>query len=537
MTMTPMTVKAPNIASSWAINKRMIRGEPYGFIDYKNPYRHRPFLMLPLSVQPRVKGYKKSRQAGVSESSITECLWMLEQFAVNVVYTFPSPKQVEDFSNVRVKEALTGSRDGCLLEMMGDPQNVTLRKLGQGSLYLRSATNPKLGEGIDADAVVFDEIDRMKRGVGIAFKESLSASKYGWQRELSTPTLPGRGIDELWQKSNQMHWFVKCEVCGHEQILTFPDNILELKPVAPHDKIVPKGSYEFCCAKCKSLKLNRWKGRWIPSYPMRSDYACFAINQLMCVWISADEIMQKKKDYRFPQLFWNYVLGQTYASDNVLLTDHILDICTDVTLQRQIVRLPKYSYISVGIDWGSFNWVTVWGQRSDNGLKELIGLQVTEDSTEPLDSTKEIEKFIRPFKPDIIVADWGYGKDRVTYLTKQFPGRAYGCTYANESRMVNPKFSDDASTVSVDRTGWLKTMSHEFREQKVVIPNEDQQPLIGTYRKHMKSLVTMLEEQEDGTIRERIEETSDDHFAHSTGYGLMGFEYKGAGGGFAFDFI
>jgi hypothetical protein len=75
-------------------------------------------------------------------------------------------------------------------------------------------------------------------------------------------------------------------------------------------------------------------------------------------------------------------------------------------------------------------------------------------------------------------------------------------------------------------------MSHEFREQKVAIPSQDRQPLIGTYRSHMKSLVTMLEETEDGTIKERIEETGDDHFAH-------GFEYaelKG-GGGFSFDFL
>ena len=528
-----------NNAVNFAIDNRLIRGEPYGFIDYKNKHRHRPFLALPLMVQPRVKGYKKSRQAGVSESSVTESLWILKNFAANVVYTFPSPKQVEDFSNIRMKEALTGSKDGILTGMMGDPQNVTLRRLGKGALYLRSSTSPKLGEGIDADMVVFDEIDRMKRGVGIAFKESLSASKFGWQRELSTPTLPGRGIDELWQKSNQMHWLVKCEACGHEQVLKFPENVLELKHVPPHEKIIPKGSYEFCCAKCKSLKINRWAGRWVAARPSIQDYYCFQINQLMCVWISADEIMQKKKDYRFPQLFWNYVLGLTYASDNILLTDDLLDACTDTALKLLKIRTATYSKISVGIDWGAFNWVTIWGRRSDTGVKELIGLLVTEDSKEPLESTKLIEEHIRSFKPDVIVADWGYGKDRVTYLVKKFPGRVFGCTYANESKMVNPRFSKEANTVAVDRTGWLKSMSHEFRERRVTIPDIDHAPMIETYRKHMKSLVTMLEETEDGTIKERIEETGDDHLAHATGYGFLGFEYlDGHGSGdFFFDFL
>lgn len=525
-------------AAEWAIDHRLIRGVGYGFIDYHNPYRHRPFLAYPLMVQPKVKGYKKSRQAGVSESSVTETLWMLDNFPVSAVYTFPSPKQVEDFSNIRIKEALTNSVGNRLASLMGDPQNVTLRKIGQGALYLRSATNPKLGEGVDADLVVFDEIDRMKRGIGIAFKESLSASKYGWQRELSTPTLPGRGIDELWQKSNQMSWYVRCEACGTEQVLRYPDNILEVKPLAPHEKIVPKGTYEYCCAKCKSTKINRWDGCWIPAYSGREDYVCFHINQLMCCWITADEIMQKKRDYRFPQLFWNYVLGETYASDNILLNDHALDVCTDASMKAQVVRMPAYSYVSVGIDWGTFNWCAVFGQRAD-GRKDLLALKVTEDGKEPLSSTKEIEDFIRPFKPDIIIADWGYGKDRVTYLVKRFPGRVYGCTYANESRMVKPRFSDEACTASVDRTGWLKTMANEFREQKVRIPTDEALPLIGTYRQHLKSLAVMREEQEDGTILEKIEEMGDDHMAHATGYALIGFEYREQKGtsDFSFDFI
>jgi hypothetical protein len=55
----------------------------------------------------------------------------------------------------------------------------------------------------------------------------------------------------------------------------------------------------------------------------------------------------------------------------------------------------------------------------------------------------------------------------------------------------------------------------------------------------MKALVTVLEEQDDGTIKERVEETGDDHFAHATGYALMGFEYKELKGGsdFSFDFL
>lgn len=526
-------------AAFWGIAHRQLRGDKYGFYseDRKAPHKHRPFLFLPLTMPSRVKGYKKSRQAGVSESSVTEVLWMLSQFRVNVVYTFPSPKQVEDFSNTRIKTALTDSRDGCLEQMMGDPQNVTLRKLGKGYLYLRSATNPKLGEGIDADCVVFDEIDRMRRNIGVAFKESLSASKFGWEREVSTPTLPGRGIDETWSKSNQWHWFVKCPACGKQQILQYPENIVQLKDVPPYEKIVPPGSFDFCCAHCKSMKIDRWNGIWrVTKKSTSPDYNCFQINQLICNWITADQIMQKKRDYRFLQLFYNYVLGLEYASDNILVTEAHMRRCIDTVLFDQISRTTHYAQYSVGIDWGNLSWVVVYGKTAE-GRVDVVNLKMVEDNDEPLGSTKQIEKFIRPFDPDIIVADTGYGKDRIAYLMKQFPGRVFGCTYAQSPKSIVPKFNESAGSVTVDRTSWLKGTAQEYRDAKIRIPSEERVPLIPQFVKQMTTSVIMLTEDDDGNIIEHVEETGDDHFFHASGYGLMGFEFFGGETDFDFDFL
>ena len=519
----------------WGVYHRRLRQQSYVFEDYNNPFRHRPFLILPLLIKPRNKGYKKSRQAGVSENAVTETLWALDQHPINVVYTFPSPKQVEDFSNTRFKPALIDSKRDYLKSIMGDPQNVTLRKIGKGYLFLRSSSNPNLGEGIDADMVVFDEIDRMRANVGIAFKESLSSSKFGWVREVSTPTLPNKGIDIFWQKSNQMLWQVKCEACGKWQPLEYPKNIKQLKEDPPYSKLVEPGTYAFCCSKCKSEKIDRWNGRWVPTYSGRPDHVCFQINQLMCVWITADQIMQKKKDYRFLQLFYNYVLGETYAADNILLDQRHLEGCMDPELRYEVARTPRYSKIVVGIDWGNLNWCVVYG-ISESGVPSLLNLKMAEDNSEPLGSAKEIEKFIAPFKPDIIVADWGYGKDRVTYLSKQFPGRVYGCTYLRDARSLAPRFSETTNTVNVDRTGWLKGLASQFRDKKVRVPVPDQLPLLDIYAKQMTTSVLMHEEDDDGEIKERVDNIGDDHFYHATGYAFMGMEF-GSGGSFSFDFL
>lgn len=520
--------------AAWGRMNRKLRGRSYGFIDYKHPHRHRPFLAFPLSVQAREKGAKKSRQAGVSENEVSEVLWFMDLNTVNVVYTFPSPKQVEDFSNTRVRPAIMESPR--LVHKAGAIQNVGLRQFGNSHLFLRSATNPNLGEGVDADMVVFDEIDRMRRNIMVVFQEALSASKFGYIRSLSTPSLPHRGIDELWQKSTQYHWFVKCEACGKEQIMRFPDNIIELKSVPAYEKTVPKGSYAFACSHCHSTKLNRWDGRWVAKYASR-DPVCFHINQLMCCWISADEIMQKKRDYRFPQLFWNYVLGETYLGNSLLLQRPMLErqILTD--LKPSGYREKYHRKVSVGIDWGQLNWAVVKAER-DNGAKEVIGLFVVEDTSEPLASARELAKLIKPFRPDIIVCDWGYGKDRTAQMLKDYPGRVYGCHYLDNGRQVEPNFVENSHTVQVDRTAWLKGMTHEVRDGGVFFPDYEHLALLDLYFKQMTALAVILEEDEKGNITERVDSVGEDHFAHATGYADMGLAKKGlGGGGFSFDFL
>lgn len=519
----------------WNKCHRALRGIPYNFFDRTGlfPTKHRPFLIQPLIDPAQIKCAKKSRQAGITENSVSEVLFLLDTEKMNIVYTFPSPKQVEDFSNTRVKTALESSP--YMKRMIGDPQNVTLRQIGKGFLFLRSGTNEKLGEGIDVDCVVFDEIDRMRDNVKVAFQESLSASRFGYVREVSTPTVPGRGVDETWQKSTQQYWYVNCEACGHEQILKWPDNILPVGEEIPfHEKIIPAGSYQYVCAKCHQPRINRMIGRWHPHFASR-DIAGYFINQLMCSWITADQIVEKFRNYKFPQLFWNYVLGEVYAEGGRLLTEPMCHRCIDADLKVYNGRTIDYVKIVVGIDFGSLNWGVVLGIRP-SGHPDLIGLICTQDDKEPLGSTKKIEEYIRPFNPDCIVADLGYGKDRVTYLIDRFPGRVFGCTYLENSPVVVPAFSEGSHRVTVDRTAWLKSMVSTVRDQKITLPNLDKLYLMPTFVKHLCALFLLLEEDDKGNIIERVNHVGDDHLAHSLGYALMAAEKVGTGAGFKFGF-
>ena len=179
--------------------------------------------------------------------------------------TFPRDKQLQDFSNTRIAQTLDETPR--MAALLGVPNQTYTKRIHDSFLILRSAWESNLGEGVDADGVTLDEKDRMKDGIDIAFRESLSSSKFGLFREVSTPTLPGRGVDASWRKSDQHIWHVKCSKCGMEQPVEYPENFIQVKDYPLGATELPRDSWVYACRKlsCRG-PLDRLHGRWICSF-------------------------------------------------------------------------------------------------------------------------------------------------------------------------------------------------------------------------------------------------------------------------------
>lgn len=542
-------------ASTWSMFNRTIKGAPYTFDvsgliskvtgeESKREkmqllLRHRPFLVQPLNDMHPHKVYKKGRQVGVSELSVTEVLWFLDSHPnTKWLYTFPREKQLTDFSTTRITEAMDESVK--MRHLFGVPNQTFLKKVGLSSfLLLRSAWESNLGEGVDADGVTFDEKDRMKEGIEVAFRESLTSSKFGLLREVSTPTLPGRGVDASFMHSDQMEWHVACSKCGMWQTIEYPDNIVQMKDIPPGTKELPEGSYEYRCRKekCRGA-LDRVYGQWVPKYPTRGNIRGYLIPQTICAWMSATQLMQKKIDYKFAQLWENYCLARTSVGENILLSEE--DFANANSGHEMVgARTPDWDQISVGIDWGHLNWVVVIGRNVHNNRKYLLNIGVFEDDhRNELESVKKAEAFIAPFDPDIIVADAGYGKDRNSYLLRKYPGKLFACWYnpsEKGSRTFQPSWSDAFSKVLCDRTMTIKNTCRTLKERELGLPRYDR--AMQMFQKHFENLAPMREE-EEGEIFETIQSTGDDHLVHSCGYALIGGEkLEGGKSNFSFEFI
>lgn len=525
----------------WVMNYRRLRGYPCVFdvgrivraasFDAMSPKekgrwmtRHRPFLIQPLRDQSVYKVYEKGRQVGVSELSLTEELHFLKANPrTKWVHTFPREKQLLDFATTRIKPALDETPR--MRALIGTPDQVMTKQIGESHLMLRSAWDANLGEGIDADGVTFDEKDRMKNGIEVAFKESLSSSSFGFMREVSTPTLPGRGVDVSYQKSCQYEWHVKCLKCGERQTVDYPDNVVQVKeiPVGAYELI--EGTYEFRCRKQKCRgQLDRTQGEWIAKYPSRKMISGYWMPQSICLWHTATSIMQRKITYKFAQIWYNYVWGKVSSGDSVLVNHTDFEtVCAGHTMYE--VRTQGWARISVGIDWGHQNWVTVTG-ITDAGLKYLLACAVfDDDEKEPLLSVRRIDAFIRPFDPDIIVADAGYGKDRNSYLRKRYLDKFFACNYNpsdQRSRTFKPVWSDEGARLLVDRTMTLKDTCRSFKEHEFGLPSLDSN-MMQHFEKHILAL-TLMKIEEDGEIYEVVESTGPDHLAHAFAYSKLGLE-------------
>src|SRR3990167_3384528 len=179
--------------------------------------------------------------------------------------------------------------------------SINLKKIGQRFIYYRGSYEQTEAISISAHILMNDEYDRSNQMVLKTYKSRLDDAKrerpeLGWEWQFSNPTIPGFGVDVLWDKSDQKHWFVKCSACLYDWYLKFPDNI-------DFDK------KERVCARChnKLVKQNLVDGRWVKKFKDR-EVSGYWMSQMFVPWISVSEIIEDSEGDA--DIFHNFTLGQ-----------------------------------------------------------------------------------------------------------------------------------------------------------------------------------------------------------------------------------
>lgn len=511
--------------SLWALRYKTIKGKPTTFVS-NNPFKHRPWQQQILDDNHPTKVIEKSRQLGLSECGLTEVLhFLIFHEAVKVMYIFPRQQQISDFSKSRIAPVLQDAYFQPLL----DPNNnsLSIKRIASSYLFMRSGWSGAIGEGVDTDALYGDEYDRLSNGAILAFREGLKSSVYGWNRMWSTPTIPGRGINLEYSMSDQRRWIHTCPHCGHRQFLTLDDNLIQVKDGVHYSTgEVEDGTFIIGCSHCH-LPLDRMQtGEWQPQAPHVKETHGYHISQLDAAWITGDDIMRRRLTYKSKQLFFNYVVGEPYANEGVMVTDD--DIRAAVRLPHPInSRHPQYVAIIAGIDWGDVSYMTILGMRS-NGAVDMLALHsVRDDPRMPLRSVSTFCAILRAYQPNIVVADAGYGADRNTYGCTQFPASWYSC-YWTTSKSADSRvrfrdlYNEAMHEITVDKTVKIQRTLHSLKGHLIgMFPWCEQ---LEEFAQHVKNTRIMDEEDGDGMVYQRATRIGADHYMCALTYALIGVD-------------
>lgn len=466
----------------------------------------------------------KASQMGASEYAISYALHAADERAATGLYIFPTDTHVSDFSTARIGPAIEASPylESIIVEGGGAIEDgkkkkgadrVTLKRIRDRFLYLRGAQVKPNGQApqlksIDADVVIYDEVDEMDPRAPAIGRKRLGHSAIAEERFISTPTYPNFGIHAYWLVSDQREWFIRCEACGERQPLSIHSVVEEFdslgRPVHWHDYAA--------CSKCKK-PLNRLApGEWVAAYPDR-DMAGFHLNKLFSPLVDLAEVVSAldTTDETKRREAYNQDLGEPYTPRGGQITDQVLDEC-----RRQYAHGPVAGERTVmGVDVGKTLHVVIRSpENPETGerLQRFAG---------EVDSFEELGRVIERYNVGCCVIDALPETRSARKLQEDFSaGRVWLAYYVQQrvgSKRADPWEWDAAKgVVNLDRTRMLDLTLSRFYDHSNTLPANARD--IRDYYRHLKASVRVLEDGPNGEKIAMYVNAEPDHFGHAENY-------------------
>jgi hypothetical protein len=409
---------------------------------------------------------------------------------LNVIYFFPTRSDVLEFSKSRVGPLL--AENAFLETMMTDTDTAGLKRIGNAHLYLRGMKSSVGMKSVQADVVVFDELDESTPQAKAMAKERLAHSRTKRIIELSNPSLPDYGVDEAFQKSDQRHWTLKCPGCGSWVALDklFPRKLGQTVEIIRERS---DGSHFWACPKC-SAELDMARGEWVADFPKRTIHG-YRISQLLSSTVDPGEILEEYETTRFPELFFNLKIGIPWADTNRRLDPStVLALCSDEPMLDS-----SDSHCSMGIDTGKQFHVVVLRDDEDSDEKQHLVYLAT------CRSFSELDDLMKRFRVDRCVIDGGPDIHSTRAFVARHTPFAYLCFF-NEHQRTKPHFNSRERQVLVNRTEALDASRAAVRNKLLVLPRREE--ILDTFAEHMAADAKMLKEDEKtGECSYRYERT------------------------------
>lgn len=503
----------------WAEKYRRIKGRPFTLA------RHKPLRQIYNDDHPHIVVMKPA-QVGISELTLTRTMWALdvgaqywdiEQDGINVAYLFPTETALRDFSKERF--AKLRRENDYLEQLFTDYDDVTFKQAGDSFLYLRGASSPTQLLSFPADLLILDEYDRMpEESISLA-RQRLRASSVKREIDISTPTLPGIGIDAMFQSSDQNVWQIQCAACGGWVELDFfhdvrlNDTLFETWSEWEVPAI-RKATITLHCPDCDAEIDPFAEGRWHTRFPERTSLRGYHVPwyafPMVNVWQLCVDIVSPNPTRRVE--VFRSGLGLPYSESGSHITEDMLQALCEA-IPNGIPKNLSWRKTTMGVDVGAFFHYQVRSVASDG--------QVYVRAMGKVRTTQELDLIMRQFKVRRVIVDGQPETHLVNEWMQRHRGRVIKAYYTTGPRQqVNVLMKHDVKMrkVTINRTMAMDQVYAAVAEGNERWPKEivyNREVII-----NMTAPVRMERVDEHGQSFAVWEHTAPDHGFHAALYAI-----------------
>lgn len=451
----------------------------------------------------------KPPQVGMTVCNTLKSLWVAKKLGRQIIYTLPTQSDIQDMVGGSFNRII--AQNPILMQWVKDHDTVEQKSVGNSIIFYRGTFTSKQAMMIPSGLNIHDEVDASDPQVITQYETRLQAQEDGgWRWYFSHPSLAGFGVDIYWQQSDKKEWYITCNECKEEQVLTWPES------VSMQDE-------RFICKHCKKFLADndRISGRWKAT--STGAFSGYHISQLMLYNKSAKDIIAAYNDpLKDKQYFWNYILGLPYAnSEDKISSEQVL---------RNVSSLinPQEKRPIIGVDTGLPIYYTI-------GNQDGIFYYGTCPDKEPY---THLERYLKKWPNAIIVSDQGGDLIGIRELQAKYPGRVFLCYYRKDRKSLSLIDWSDAEkfgTVIVDRNRMLQLIVEQLRDIGRIRFNGSHEEWL-PFAKHFDNIyrerltTKQTPEKDDRTLygSEYVwKRTGPDHFVHSLLYCLVGLDKFG----------
>lgn len=465
----------------------------------------------------------KAAQVGITEVALNRSFFTIDIKKSDVMYVLPkADPDATQFSAGRFTPALELSP--YLKDLFSDANSVGHKRAGANNLYVRGAQSRSGLKSVPAGLMIFDELDEMPRqNVELAL-ERTSGQVEAQIIKISTPTLPGFGIDIDYSISTREHFFFKCPHCNKYIELKFPESIVITAESLTDSRI---GESHYICYECKHTLAEEDKinflatGEWVKTSNYDSDLRGFQLPQMYSMAPKAGPapVFARKKikgdiDPAGAQEFHNSGLGKPFIAAGSKVELSTIDSLLRSHLRND--RLPARGRRVMGIDVGKWLHYEISEYTVENGVtNDINALSTCINLTHgKVAHFEELDPLMREHQVLIAVIDANPERRKAREFASRFPGHVYLCYYSNGLKGNEVSLNEDAASISVDRTSWLDLAIGRFNSTRITLPRDT----TDEYKDHIQAIMRKYEYDTNGNPVGVWISVGDDHYAHARNY-------------------